>query len=104
MQRLFDEHKFTRVAHLARNPTVDRSIAIPRPSCKPTCSARSPCCGRAGRLAHDGAARQRTVSARLDDEVYGSLARADPASRKKRPTAEFALCREQGIERSSGGA
>ncbi len=42
VRRLFDEHKFTRVAHLADQAT----IRLPRPSCKPMCSALSPCSKR----------------------------------------------------------
>ena len=44
MRRLFDEHKFTRVAHLAAGvscrPIHRRSRSA---SCKPTCSALSRC-------------------------------------------------------------
>jgi nucleoside-diphosphate-sugar epimerase len=29
LHRLFDEHKFTRVAHIAAEPHVDRSLADP---------------------------------------------------------------------------
>src|SRR3979490_2743813 len=45
MRRLFEEYKFTRVLHLAAESHVDRS-SIPRPSCKPTCSALLPCSRR----------------------------------------------------------
>ena len=44
MQRLFDEHSFTRVAASRRRirmSTVPSSI--PRPSCRPMCSAPSRC-------------------------------------------------------------
>lgn len=43
MHRLFEEYRSTRVAHLAAESHVDRSITDPEPFCKPTCSAPSRC-------------------------------------------------------------
>ena len=46
IRRLFDEHKFTRVVHLAANPTSIGRSPIPKLSCKPTCLVPSPCSRR----------------------------------------------------------
>jgi dTDP-glucose 4,6-dehydratase len=80
MHRLFDEHKFSRVAHLAAESHVDRSISDPEAFLQTnvlgtfTLLKAALDCWRAAAMF--GAARFLHVST---DEVYGSLGPADPA-------------------------
>jgi len=78
MHRLFDEHKFTRVAHLAAESHVDRSIADPEAFCRPTCSARSRCCRPRWM---PGARRRPIGSARFLDEFISGLSFSPDADR-----------------------
>src|SRR6476620_11536945 len=93
MQRLFDEHKFTRVAHLAAESHVDRSITDPEAFLqtnvlgtftllKAALDAWRPTALASARFLH--------VST---DEVYGSLGWTDPAfteSSPYRPNSPYA--------------
>jgi dTDP-glucose 4,6-dehydratase len=86
MQRLFDEHKFTRVAHLAAESHVDRSIADPEAFLQTNVLGTFTLL----RAALDawratsalGSARFLHVST---DEVYGSLGASDPAFTEETP-------------------
>ncbi len=95
MQRLFDEHKFTRVAHLAAESHVDRSISDPEAFLQTNVLGTFT-------LAEGGAGLPGATAAMLDsarflhvstDEVYGSLGPADPAfteSSPYRPNSPYA--------------
>src|SRR5882724_11283103 len=94
MQRLFDEHKFTRVAHLAAESHVDRSIADPEAFLQTnvlgtfTLLKAALDCWRAAAMLDE--ARFLHVST---DEVYGSLGPADPAfteASSYRPNSPYA--------------
>ena len=104
MQRLFEEHKFTRVAHLAAESHVDRSISDPEAFLQTnvlgtfTLLKAALDCWRAS-----GDARQRALPPCLDRRGLW-LARRD-RSRLHRILAlppEFALRGEQGGKRPSG--
>ena len=94
MQRLFEEHAFTRVAHLAAESHVDRSISDPEAFLQTNVLGTFT-------LLNAALAAWRT-SAALDsarflhvstDEVYGSLGLADPAfteSSPYRPNSPYA--------------
>ncbi len=94
MRRLFEEHKFTRVAHLAAESHVDRSIADPEAFLQTNVlgtftllRAALDAWRAAGTLAHS---RFLHVST---DEVYGSLQSTDPAfseSSPYRPNSPYA--------------
>ena len=94
MQRLFEEHKFTRVAHLAAESHVDRSIADPEAFLQTNVlgtftllKAALDAWRAAGAL---DSARFLHVST---DEVYGSLGLTDPAfteSSPYRPNSPYA--------------
>jgi dTDP-glucose 4,6-dehydratase len=94
MQRLFDERKFSRVAHLAAESHVDRSISDPEAFLQTNVlgtftllKAALDCWRGAAML---GTARFLHVST---DEVYGSLGAADPAfteSSPYRPNSPYA--------------
>ncbi|MBR1120157.1 dTDP-glucose 4,6-dehydratase [Bradyrhizobium lablabi] len=94
LRRLFDEHRFTRVAHLAAESHVDRSIADPQAFLQTNVLGtftllkaaldawRGPSAELAARFLH--------VST---DEVYGSLGPTDPAfteSTAYRPNSPYA--------------
>src|SRR5438132_5004624 len=86
MRRLFDEHAFTRVAHLAAESHVDRSIADPEAFLQTNVlgtftllNAALEAWRAAGTLAQ---ARFLHVST---DEVYGSLEADDPAFSETSP-------------------
>jgi dTDP-glucose 4,6-dehydratase len=94
MQRLFDERKFSRVAHLAAESHVDRSISDPEAFLQTnvlgtfTLLKAALDCWRAAAMLDK--ARFLHVST---DEVYGSLAPADPAfteSSSYRPNSPYA--------------
>src|SRR3954468_2465546 len=94
MQRLFDEHKISRVAHLAAESHVDRSISDPEAFLQTnvlgtfTLLKAALDCWRAAAML-DGA-RFLHVST---DEVYGSLGWTDPAfteSSPYRPNSPYA--------------
>src|SRR3979411_1376420 len=94
MQRLFDEHKFTRVAHLAAESHVDRSItdpaAFPQTNVLGTFTLLKAALDawRASNMLDR--ARFLHVST---DEVYGSLGLSDPAfseSSPYRPNSPYA--------------
>jgi dTDP-glucose 4,6-dehydratase len=94
MNRLFEEHKFTRVAHLAAESHVDRSISDPEAFLQTnvlgtfTLLKAALDTWRAG--ATLGSARFLHVST---DEVYGSLGFTDPAfteSSPYRPNSPYA--------------
>ena len=94
MRRLFEEHKFTRVAHLAAESHVDRSIADPEAFLQTNVlgtftllRAALDAWRAAGTLDHS---RFLHVST---DEVYGSLQLTDPAfteSSPYRPNSPYA--------------
>jgi dTDP-glucose 4,6-dehydratase len=94
MRRLFEEHKFTRVAHLAAESHVDRSIADPEAFLQTNVlgtftllRAALDAWRSAGTLDHS---RFLHVST---DEVYGSLQLTDPAfseSSPYRPNSPYA--------------
>ena len=104
MQRLFEEHKFTRVAHLAAESHVDRSISDPEAFLQTNVLGTFTLL----KAALDAGATSATLdSARFlhvsTDEVYGSL--GFDRSRLHRILAlssELALRGEQGGERPSG--
>ncbi len=86
MRRLFEEHKFTRVAHLAAESHVDRSIADPEAFLQTNVlgtftllRAALDAWRSAGTLDHS---RFLHVST---DEVYGSLGPGDPAFTETHP-------------------
>jgi dTDP-glucose 4,6-dehydratase len=94
MRRLFDEHKFTRVAHLAAESHVDRSIADPEGFLQTnvlgtfTLLQAALDAWRSSRIIDT--ARFLHVST---DEVYGSLGSTDPAfteSSPYRPNSPYA--------------
>lgn len=94
MQRLFDEHKFTRVAHLAAESHVDRSITDPEAFLQTNVLGTFTLLKAA--LDHWRAAGM-LDSARFlhvsTDEVYGSLGATDPAfteSSLYRPNSPYA--------------
>ena len=86
MQRLFDEHKFTRVAHLAAESHVDRSIADPEAFLQTnvlgTFTLLRAALDAWRTTALLGSARFLHVST---DEVYGSLGASDPAFAEETP-------------------
>jgi dTDP-glucose 4,6-dehydratase len=94
MQRLFAEHKFTRVAHLAAESHVDRSISNPETFLKTNVLGTFTLL----KAALDAWRASATLdSARFlhvsTDEVYGSLGLADPAfteSSPYRPNSPYA--------------
>ncbi len=94
MQRLFDERRFSRVAHLAAESHVDRSISDPEAFLQTnvlgtfTLLKAALSCWRAAAMLNE--ARFLHVST---DEVYGSLGPADPAfteSSPYRPNSPYA--------------
>ncbi|MEH2554047.1 dTDP-glucose 4,6-dehydratase [Bradyrhizobium algeriense] len=94
MQRLFEEHKFTRVAHLAAESHVDRSISDPEAFLQTnvlgTFTLLKAALDAWRTSATLGSARFLHVST---DEVYGSLGFADPAfteSSPYRPNSPYA--------------
>jgi dTDP-glucose 4,6-dehydratase len=94
MQRLFDEHQFTRVAHLAAESHVDRSITDPEAFLQTnvlgTFTLLKTALDAWRSTATLGGARFLHVST---DEVYGSLGPADPAfteSSSYRPNSPYA--------------
>jgi dTDP-glucose 4,6-dehydratase len=94
MQRLFEEHKFTRVAHLAAESHVDRSISDPEAFLQTnvlgTFTLLRAALDAWRTSATLGSARFLHVST---DEVYGSLGFADPAfteSSPYRPNSPYA--------------
>jgi dTDP-glucose 4,6-dehydratase len=94
MQRLFEEHKFTRVAHLAAESHVDRSISDPEAFLQTNVLGTFTLL----KAALDAWRTSATLSsARFlhvsTDEVYGSLGFADPAfteSSPYRPNSPYA--------------
>ena len=95
MQRLFDEHKFTRVAHLAAESHVDRSISDPEAFLQTNVLGTFTLAEGRARLLARG--RRCSTAARFlhvsTDEVYGSLGPADPAfteSSPYRPNSPYA--------------
>jgi dTDP-glucose 4,6-dehydratase len=86
MHRLFDEHKFTRVAHLAAESHVDRSIADPESFLQTnvlgTFTLLKAALDAWRSAATLDSARFLHVST---DEVYGSLGPADPAFTEASP-------------------
>ena len=94
MRRLFDEHRFTRVAHLAAESHVDRSIADPEAFLQTNVLGTFTLL----KAALDAwRAASSIESARFlhvsTDEVYGSLSAADPAfteSSSYRPNSPYA--------------
>jgi len=94
MQRLFDEHKFTRVAHLAAESHVDRSISDPEAFLQTNVLGTFTLL----KVALDAWRTRATLaSARFlhvsTDEVYGSLGFTDPAfteSSPYRPNSPYA--------------
>jgi dTDP-glucose 4,6-dehydratase len=86
MQRLFDEHKFTRVAHLAAESHVDRSIADPEAFLQTnvlgTFTLLRAALNAWRATATLGSARFLHVST---DEVYGSLGAGEPAFTEETP-------------------
>ena len=104
MQRLFDEHKFSRVAHLAAESHVDRSISDPEAFLQTnvlgtfTLLKAALDCWRAAAMLDE--ARFLHVST---DEVYGSLGAGRPRLHGILAlSSEFALRGEQGGERPPG--
>jgi dTDP-glucose 4,6-dehydratase len=94
LQRLFDEHQFTRIAHLAAESHVDRSIADPQSFLQTnvlgTFTLLTTALEAWRRTAALGSARFLHVST---DEVYGSLGPNDPAfteSSPYRPNSPYA--------------
>src|SRR2546430_740484 len=94
MRRLFEEHRFTRVAHLAAESHVDRSIADPEAFLQTNVLGTFTLL----KAALDAwRAASSIESARFlhvsTDEVYGSLSAADPAfteSSSYRPNSPYA--------------
>jgi dTDP-glucose 4,6-dehydratase len=94
MQRLFDEHSFTRVLHLAAESHVDRSIVEPeaflQTNVMGTFALLNAAFGHWRARNAIGEARFLHVST---DEVYGSLSASDPAfseSSSYRPNSPYA--------------
>ena len=94
MRRLFDEHGFTRVLHLAAESHVDRSIVEPeaflQTNVMGTFALLNAALGHWQERNAQGAARFLHVST---DEVYGSLEASDPAfseSSPYRPNSPYA--------------
>jgi len=94
MRRLFDEHGFTRVLHLAAESHVDRSIVEPeaflQTNVMGTFALLNAALGHWQERNALGAARFLHVST---DEVYGSLGASDPAfseSSPYRPNSPYA--------------
>src|SRR3569832_36329 len=94
MQRLFEEHRFTRVAHLAAESHVDRSITDPEAFLQTnvlgTFTLQTAALDYWRAAAMLGESRFLHVST---DEVYGSLGPADPAfteSSPYRPNSPYA--------------
>jgi dTDP-glucose 4,6-dehydratase len=94
MQRLFDEHQFARVAHLAAESHVDRSIADPQGFLQTnvlgTFTLLAAALDAWRKTAALGSARFLHVST---DEVYGSLGPNDPSfteSSPYRPNSPYA--------------
>jgi len=94
MRRLFDEHRFTRVLHLAAESHVDRSIVEPeaflQTNVMGTFALLNAALGHWQEQSAQDAARFLHVST---DEVYGSLQASDPAfseSSPYRPNSPYA--------------
>ena len=104
MRRLFDEHQFTRVAHLAAESHVDRSIVDPEAFLQTNVLGTFTLLKAALDAWRSAAMLDRARFLHVStDEVYGSL-----ELRRSRffgilaVSSQFALCREQGGKRSSG--
>ena len=94
MRRLFDEHQFTRVAHLAAESHVDRSIVDPEAFLQTNVLGTFTLLKAAldAWRASDSIDRARFLHVSTD-EVYGSLAFSDPAfteSSPYRPNSPYA--------------
>jgi dTDP-glucose 4,6-dehydratase len=94
MRRLFEEHKFTRVAHLAAESHVDRSIADPEAFLQTNVLGTFTLLKAALDAWRSAAALDRARFLHVStDEVYGSLELADPAfseSSPYRPNSPYA--------------
>ncbi|THD64004.1 MAG: dTDP-glucose 4,6-dehydratase [Bradyrhizobium sp.] len=94
MRRLFEEHRFTRVAHLAAESHVDRSIADPEAFLQTNVLGTFSLLKAAldSWRSNDALDRARFLHVSTD-EVYGSLASGDPAfseSSPYRPNSPYA--------------
>ena len=92
MRRLFEEHRFSRVAHLAAESHVDRSIADPEAFLQTNVLGTFTLL----KAALDAGARPATLDRSRflhvsTDEVYGSLRRPTPHFRNPRRTARIRL-------------
>jgi dTDP-glucose 4,6-dehydratase len=94
MRRLFDEHQFTRVAHLAAESHVDRSIADPEAFLQTNVLGTFTLLKAALDAWRSAATLDRARFLHVStDEVYGSLEAADPAfseSSPYRPNSPYA--------------
>jgi dTDP-glucose 4,6-dehydratase len=94
MRRLFDEHQFTRVAHLAAESHVDRSIADPEAFLQTNVLGTFTLLKAALDAWRSAAMLDRARFLHVStDEVYGSLEAADPAfseSSPYRPNSPYA--------------
>jgi dTDP-glucose 4,6-dehydratase len=94
LRRLFDEHKFTRVAHLAAESHVDRSIVDPEAFLQTNVLGTFTLLQAALETWRTSGLIDRARFLHVStDEVYGSLASADPAfseSSPYRPNSPYA--------------
>jgi dTDP-glucose 4,6-dehydratase len=94
MQRLFEEHRFTRVVHLAAESHVDRSIADPEAFLQTNVLGTFTLLKAAVDAWHSAGTIDRARFLHVStDEVYGSLRPADPAfseSSPYRPNSPYA--------------
>jgi dTDP-glucose 4,6-dehydratase len=94
MRRLFEEHRFTRVAHLAAESHVDRSIADPEAFLQTNVLGTFTLLNTALEAWRSAAKLDRSRFLHVStDEVYGSLQAADPAfseSSQYRPNSPYA--------------
>jgi dTDP-glucose 4,6-dehydratase len=94
MRRLFEEHKFTRVAHLAAESHVDRSIADPEAFLQTNVLGTFTLLNAALDAWRSAGTLDRGRFLHVStDEVYGSLQAADPAfseSSQYRPNSPYA--------------
>ena len=94
MRRLFDEHKFTRVAHLAAESHVDRSIVDPEAFLQTNVLGTFTLLNAALEAWRSTGAMDRSRFLHVStDEVYGTLEAADPAfleSSPYRPNSPYA--------------
>jgi dTDP-glucose 4,6-dehydratase len=96
VRRLFDEHRFTRVVHLAAESHVDRSMVDPEAFLQTNVLGTFTLLKAALDTWHGSAADDARFLHVSTDEVYGSLGPADPAftqSSLYRPNSPYAASR-----------